>query len=943
MWLTMASDGYYNGFMSAPVLATKLYIPSIRPKAVLRPRLIKRLASASSGKLTLVSAPPGFGKTTLVSKWIHGLWLASDDLGLDAVGGEQLGKRVAWLSLDEGDKEPARFLVYLVAALQTVLPTIGEGVLRVLQSPLLPQPESILTLLLNEIVTIPGRFVLVLDDYHLAETPWLNKALTFLLEHQPPQMHLVITTRRDPPLLLARLRVRGQLTEVRAADLRFTLAETAEFLNQVMGLDLSAEEVTTLEARTEGWIAGLQLAALSLQRQKDTTNFIQSFTGSHHFVLDYLVQEVWQQQPQPVQTFLLHTSILDRLCGPLCDAVLPEPAAIGQETLEYLERANLFVVPLDDKRHWYRYHHLFADVLQTRLMKTYPNQVRTLHQWACEWYEENGLRPDAVGHALAAEDFERAAELIERAWFDMQTGYFQHPIYLEWVKALPDEMVRRRPLLSLSYAWELLGLGELVSAETLLQVVEQWLESIVNMDNYMAAASTKMVVADEKKIQFLQASVARARAFHAQAQGDISATVEHAQWSLRFAPEADYLGRGSATALLGLAQYAQGDLGAAYRLLTESMALQMTGNIHFAISTTFLLADIRVTQGRLLEAIAVYEQSLQTAAELGESLIQGTADLYIGLSDLHHEQGHGEIASQHLLRAEELVEQVALPVSQYRLCLVQARRKRSQGDLVGALNLLDEAARLYYQTPLPNVRPVAALKARVWLEQGQLSEVWIWVHERGLSVDDKLCYLDEFEHITLARLLIAQYKDSRVNDVILEAIGLLQRLLNGAERGERGGSMIELFILLAMAYQAQGNIPAALISLQQALTLAEPEGYVRIFIDEGGPMVQLLSEAIAHLGKLDYINKLLLVFETKVQKGVASAQGPESELLLESLTPREREVLQLLAAGHSNPEIAARLVIAVTTVKTHVKNIYGKLQVTNRFQAVARVKDLNLL
>ena len=388
--------------MSEPLLLTKLYIPPPRPKIVLRPRLIERLNEGlCSRKLTLISAPAGFGKTTLVSEWVAGC-----------------ERPVAWLSLDEGDNDPARFLTYLVAALQTIAANIGAGVLGVLQSPQPPPIESILTALLNEITTIPDNFVLVLDDYHVIDSKPVDKALTFLLEHLPPQMHLVIATREDPHLPLARLRARGQLTELRAADLRFTPAEAAEFLNQVMGLNLSAEDIAALETRTEGWIAGLQLAALSMQGHQDAASFIQSFTGSHHFVLDYLVEEVLQQQSESIQTFLLRTSILDRLCGPLCDAVLGSPSASGQETsgqetLEYLEHANLFIVPLDDERHWYRYHHLFADVLRMHLMAEQPDQVSALHRRASEWYEHNGSTADAIRHALAAEDFARAADLVE--------------------------------------------------------------------------------------------------------------------------------------------------------------------------------------------------------------------------------------------------------------------------------------------------------------------------------------------------------------------------------------------------------------------------------------------------------------------------------------------------------------------------------------------------
>ena len=452
--------------MPTPLLATKLYIPPLRPNVVSRPRLLERLNEGLHRKLTLISAPAGFGKTTLLSAWVEGI-----------------DRQVAWLSLDEGDSDPARFLTYLVAALQTIAPNIGEGVMRVLQSPQPPPIESILTALLNEITTIPDHFVLVLDDYHVLDAKPIDNALTFLLEHLPPQMHLVIATREDPQLPLARLRARDTLTELRVTDLRFTPSEAAGFLNQVMGLDLSAEDITALETRTEGWIAGLQLAAISMQGQKDTTSFITSFTGSHHFVLDYLVEEVLQQQPERVQNFLLRTSILDRLCGSLCDAVLLDPNASGQATLEYLERANLFIVPLDNERRWYRYHHLFADLLRQRLHQSTDSStgderdgVAELHRRASQWYEDNSLTIEAFHHAVAANDVERAERLVEGEGMPLQ---FRGPMIsvLNWLESLPTTILDARPSLWVTYASALTMTGQPISSvEEKLQAAEAALQ-----------------------------------------------------------------------------------------------------------------------------------------------------------------------------------------------------------------------------------------------------------------------------------------------------------------------------------------------------------------------------------------------------------------------------------------------------------------------------------
>jgi LuxR family maltose regulon positive regulatory protein len=956
--------------VAPPILATKLYIPPTRPKVVLRPRLIERLNEGLHHKLALISAPAGFGKTTLVSEWIAGCQ-----------------RPVAWLSLDEGDNDLTRFLTYLVAALQTIAANIGEGMLAALQSPQPPPTESILTALLNDITTIPDNFALVLDDYHLIEAKPVDHVLTFLLEHLPPQMHLVIATREDPPLPLARLRVRGQLTELRVTDLRFTPAEAAGFLNQVMGLNLAAEEIAALEIRTEGWIAGLQLAAISMQGHQDATSFIKSFTGSHHFVLDYLVEEVLHQQSESVQTFLLRTSILDRLSGPLCDAVLGrgaaeqrsagefspspllprtsaplhlDPSASGQETLEYIEQANLFLVPLDNERRWYRYHHLFADLLRQRLHQSIASSttdegqsVAELHSRASVWYEHNGSPADAIRHALAAEDFERAAGLIELAWPAMDSS-FQSATWLGWVKTLPDELVRARPVLSVGYAWAFLNGGELEAGEAQLRDVEQWLNAMADMSEQPEAPVAEMVVVDEEQFRSLPASIATARAYHAQALGDVPGSVAYARRALDLLPEGDHLGRGPAAALLGIAYWASGDLEAAHRALTEAMAgFQMAGNMPFALSGTYALADIRVAQGRLLEAVRTYEMSLQLATGPGEPVLRGTGDLYLGLSELHREQGDLEAAIQHLLKSEELGEQAALPDWPYRLCRAQARLKEIQGDLDGALDLLQEAERQYFRGPVPDVRPIAALKTRVWLGQGRLTEALGWARERGLSVDDDLSYLREFEHITLARVLIAEYKSDRADRSILEAMGLLERLLKAAEEGGRTGSVIEVLVLEALAYEAQGNIPLALAPLERALALAEPEGYVRIFVDEGIPMAQLLSKAAAHGMMPDYIDKLLAAYEdaTKDRSARRTTEpspssreaiiGPSS--LVEPLSQRELEVLQLIAQGLSNHEISERLFLALSTVKGYNRNIFGKLQVQRRTEAVARARELGLL
>ena len=799
--------------MSTPILTTKLYVPPPRPHAVLRPRLTGRLNEGLPRKLTLISAPAGFGKTTLLGEWVAGC--------------ERLA---AWLSLDEADSDPTRFLAYLVAALQTIAPNIAEGVLGMLRSPQPPPTEAVLTTLLNETATIEDDLALVLDDYHVIDARAVDDALAFVLEHLPPRMHLIISTREDPNLPLARLRARGQLGELRAADLRFTPSEAAEFLEGVMGLSLSAEDIAALEDRTEGWIAGLQLAALSMRGREDVAGFIRAFAGDNRYVVDYLVEEVLQRQPERVRSFLLQTSILERLSGPLCDAVTDQERS--NALLEALERGNLFVVPLDDRRHWFRYHHLFADVLRARLMEEQPDRAPTLHRRASEWYERNGSPTDAIRHALAAEDFERAAGLVELAALEM-LGSSQETLY-RWLMALPDEVVRARPVLSVYYAFALLGRGGFEAFDAHLRDAERWLDTSAETSERREAPSVEMVVVDEVAFRSLPGTIAVARAYHAGALGDVFCAADHARRALDLLPDDDHLWRGAAASLLGIAYWTSGDLEAAYRSFADGVShQQMTGHVRFQIAVTYILADIRIAQGRLHEAVRTYEQSLQVATEQGEP-VWGTANLYVGLSELHRERGDLEAAKQHLLRSKELGEHVVgLPETRYRWYVAMARIKEAQGDLDGALDLLDEAERQYVESPDPDVRPVAALKTRVWVAQGRLTEALGWTRERGLSAHDDLSYLREFEHITLARVLLARYQSDREERYIHEAMGLLERLLKAAEAGGRMGSVIEILVLQALAHEAQGDSPSALVPLERALSLAEPEGYVRSFWTKG--------------------------------------------------------------------------------------------------------------
>ncbi|MEQ8677789.1 MAG: LuxR C-terminal-related transcriptional regulator [Aggregatilineales bacterium] len=903
--------------MSTQILTTKLYVPVPRPGSVLRPRLIDQLNGGSHSKLTLISAPAGFGKTTLVTEWID--------------SGE---RPVAWLSLDEGDNNPVRFLSYLVAALQTISPQIGNSIMSLLEAPQPPPIDSLLTPLLNELATIPHDFVLILDDYHTLDSTGIDSALTFLIGNQPPQLHLVITTREDPRLPLARLRVRGQLTELRAADLRFTADEAAEFLNSAMGLSLSPDDVAALEQRTEGWIAGLQLAAIAMQGKQDTGAFIQSFTGSHHFVLDYLIEEVLNRQPSHIQDFLLKTSILERLCGPLCAAILQDDED-ALATLENIRQANLFLIALDNERNWYRYHHLFGDLLRKRLGQTDSIEIDDLHIRASQWYEQHELRSEAIYHALVAKDFERAATMIEVAWTATHSTTFQNGEQRAWMQALPTSVYRNRPVLSTGYGWVLLDFGELDAADERLRDAEQWLD----IDGQPDQVASEIIVVDKAEFQRLPATIASARTYHALALGNIPETIKHGQRVLAFAEEDDHHQRGIAISMLGLAHWYTGDLEAAYQFMTDGMEhMYQLGIIHFALSSTFGLADIRLGQGRLFDAIDIYQKGLQVA-ESQSYQVQGIADLYMGLGDLYREQNNLETAREYIAKSESLDEQAGLPDWRVRFCKVQARMKQISGDFDSALELLDEAERLYHITPVPNIQPIPAMKAQIWIKQGQINRALSWAQGRGLSLDSDVTYLNEFELMTLARLHIDLVENGSTSNTIHELTHLLERLLDTAEGEKRMGSVIEIRILQARLHWTLLNGKVALASLQPALQLAEPEGYVRIFVDEGQVMKAMLTEAVTQDIFPTYSRKLLTAFDSASSLPASRASQP----LIEPLSERELEILQLVADGLSNREVSKRLFIALNTVKGHNRNIYQKLQVSRRTEAVARARELGLI
>jgi LuxR family maltose regulon positive regulatory protein len=903
--------------MATPLLATKLFLPRLRQNAVPRTRLVKRLHDGleSGRKVTLVLAPAGFGKTTVLSEW-----LASSQRNEPGVG-------VAWLSLDEGDNDPSRFLTYLVAAVRAAVS--GSGSQSLTEDAALPlSVEGSLTALLNDVTQSERRITLVFDDFQVLKVP--PAALTFLLDHLPPNLHVAIASRSDPPLPLARMRGRGELTELRAADLRFSPDEAAAFLNDVMDLELTTREIAALEDRTEGWIAGLQLAALSMRDRSDIPGFIKAFTGSHRFIIDYLGEEVLRSQPGGVRTFLSQTASLNHLSGPLCDAVTGR--SDSQEVLETLERENLFVVPLDDRRQWYRYHHLFADVLRARALKDDPGRIPTLHRLASEWHERNDLPEDAVRHALAGADFERAATLIERAMPDMRRRR-QDGTLLSWLKALPDDAATSRPVLSVYYAWSMLIAGDLDAAERRLDDAERALAASTE-DGELPHPSV-----DGEELRMLPVMIPVYRATLAQARGDVAGTTKHARRALELTRPGDHLGHGAAAGYLGMALWASGNLQEAVHTFADARtSLGLAGNTADVLGSTLVLADMLVVQGRLREARRAYEGSLQRATAQGEPVPQSTADLHTGISELDREQNDLDAATRHLQESAALGEPASLPENRYRWFVAMSGIREAEGEFAAALDLLGEAEVLYLPGFLPETRPIAARKARIWIKQGRLSQAQAWAQWRGLSAADATSYLHEFDHITLARLLIAQHRTEPNHRVIGEVQVLLERLLEAAQAGSRTGSANEILILQALAHHAKGDVDAALVPLSRALAQCEPEGYIRLFADEGEPMAALLQKAAHQQIAPRYVRLLL---RTAVNR--ADDTNPVSQTDTEPLSERELQVLRLLSTELKGPQIARELFVSLNTLRSHTSHIFVKLAVNSRTAAVRRAREQGLL
>ena len=935
--------------MTSQLVDTKLFKPMVRRSLVARARLHQTLARGADAKLTLISAPAGFGKTTALVAW-----LAQADPQ----------RPVAWLSLDEGDRQPASFFTYVVTALHRAAPTVGASVLPLLQAAQ-PPMETVLTTVLNELGSLPHGLDLVLDDYHLADGPEVAAGTAFLLEHLPPQVHVVLSSRVDPDLPLARMRARGELVEVRAADLRFTRDEVSAYLNDTAGLGLTGRDVAVLEERTEGWIAALQLAALSMRGRKDVAAFIDGFAGDDRYIVDYLVEEVLARQPDDVRSFLIQTCVLDRLTGPLCDAVTARHRG-GRAMLEALDRANLFLVPLDDNRRWYRYHHLFADVLKMHLLDTQPGQVAELHRRASRWYDDAGEVSPAVRHALACGDIDHAAELVERAIPALQRSR-QEATIRGWLDNLPDEVVRVRPVLASGLVGALMAMGEFDDAARRLPDVERRLTTSGVDDAGALQRPPGVLVADESELARLPGVVQLHRAGLALVAGDAPGTDRHARLAIARAAPGDHVTRAGASALSGLASWGAGDLQAAYRGYRACVeGLTEAGHIADVLACSITLGDLLVTQGRLGDALAAYEHALALAARQ-PGVTRGTADMYVGISQIALERGDLPTADAYLRRSSDLGEHLGLPQNPYRSRVAMARLRHAQGDRAGALDLLEEAQRVYTGDFSPDVRPIGALKARILAEAGHVDEALEWATGHRLSADDDLSYVREYEHITLAGVLLARHRAQRSEPTVRDASRLLERLLIAAEQGERTGSVIEILVLQALAQHACGDVLTAVSTLERATGLAEPEGYVRVFLGEGPPVVALLRLLAGKRPTGNYALRLVAAAgasrQTVPASPVSAAHVPAppttpapgspapaaavdqtaAGVVVDPLSERELQVLRLLATDLDGPDVARRLVVSVNTLRTHTRNIYAKLGVNSRRAAIRRAGELHLL
>ncbi len=891
----------------ASILKPKLYIPQLRSDLVARPRLVQRMEEGGAKKLTLLVAPPGSGKTTLVSTWAS-----------------EIQSHVAWLSLDEGDNDVATFLAYVIAALQGVHDRFSAVELPggiALQGQAL---EMALTTLINQIAEVESDIYLILDDYHAISAEAAHAATAFLLHNLPLQMHLIVISRAEPPLPLGRMRLAGELTEIGWEDLRFTYQEAAKFFNQVMGIGLTVNDIQTLEQKTEGWIAGMQAAALSMEKQGDNQEFIETFSGEQRYLLDYLGEEVLHQQSEDMRAFLLRTSILEQMTGALCDQLSGQDN--GRHTLAQLERASLFVQPLDKDGYWFRYHPLFSEFLQSRLENKTPDLISELHRRAATWYEDEALAAQAVSHALAAGDMAMAARLMEKeAGEAFDRG--EVATVRGWVEALPEEELPSRPRLCLTYAWALVTQVSLERIEPVLRMVETALESSKEMD-LVAEQMLNEVLAVRAMVAFWHQDFGRA--------------VELLQRALEGLSAEEIRLRGMITFYLGVAHHVLGDPRKAEAALVMAADLaERTNHQYLMLSAMSTLAAVHEIQGRLRQAEETYRKTLHRVGG-GKLPLPVAGEVYVGLGKVLREWNELAQAVEHIQEGIRLSRQTGIQRTLMDGLLTLILAQMGQRDLAGAHETIREAKEIAAEWDVADiVRLVEAFEARLWLVEGNLAEAETWARRSGLSSEDNLQQAPELIYLSLARVWITVGREGTQNANLLgEAASLLENLLDEMEDKGRILRVIEVLVLQAMVRYARGESEDALAVLKHALGLGQEEGFVSIFVEGGEVMRQLLRDANQQGIMPNYVTKLLAAFK---EKDTALKPIPGVEPLIEPLSKRELEVLRLVAVGHSNKEITEELVIAMSTVKRHINHIYGKLGVDSRTKAVARARDLNLV
>jgi ATP/maltotriose-dependent transcriptional regulator MalT len=886
-------------------VSTKLSAPQLRDALVARPRLLALMDAGTHATLTLVSAPAGFGKTTVLASWL--------------ARASTMSRSVAFVSLDDSDSNASAFWLYVVAALNSAAPGIGAGALPMLSTGQ-PVTREMLTAVLNDIGEQANDVDLILDDYHRADSPEVAEGMAFLLERRPRNLHVVVSTRADPNLPLARLRARGELVEIRARDLRFTVDETTVYLTDVGGLPVTPADVSALESRTEGWATALQLVSLSLQGRDGIGDFIAGFAGTDRYVVDYLADEVLSRQSDEVRDFLERTSPLDVLGGDLCDTVLERTGS--RAMLERLDRANLFLVALDDQRSWYRYHHLFADVLRARLRSERPDLVAGLHLRASRWFEGAADPVAAVRHALAAGDVDRAADLVEDAAPALQRTR-QEVTLRRWIDEVPDEVVQQRPVLAIAFVGALMSSNEFGDVERRLRDVERRLpeiQALLEAGDAPRPPGSPVVARDLAELARVPGAIELYRTGLCLVSGDLPATHRHARRAIDAASPDDHVVRAGAAGLSGLAHWASGELDEALGSYATCIdGLRRAHHVSDAIGCYLTVAEIQMAQGRLHDAQATYDEAARVAATSPGGTPRGASDIHVGRAQLALERGDLDTARDHLVTARALGEEHGLPPYAYRSRLVAALIAEAEGDLAGALALVTQAQQVYLGDFSPNVRPLPALAARLRIRLHDLAGAEQWARAHDVSAAQELSYLREFEHVTLAEAMLARGTTSADPALLLETDGLLERLLDAATDGGRNATVIEVLVLQAATAQARGDASASLELLDRAVRLAGPEGQMRAFTRSG------VSPG------------------TDVPASAAPQEPTPSSSLPDPLSARELEVLRLLATELDGPEIARRLFVSLNTLRTHTKNIYAKLGVNSRRAAVRRGGDLGLL